>query len=178
MPRRWATRRKIEAGRSIDETERAAIEEELAQRVGRFLCLASLDRGARSRAELERRLSRYGLPTAVVERTVAAIDASGLVDDPALARSLVASLRRRGYGESRIRQALRSRGLPDLGGDDWAESEDEAVLRAIEALGRRYRDEPNRAIGFLARRGFAVAVCRRAVERRASAGGRSVLRDP
>lgn len=168
MPRRWATRRKIEAGRAIDEAERAAIEEELAQRVGRFLCLASLARGDRSRAELERRLVRYGLPAAVVERAVATIDASGLVDDRGLARSLAASLRRRGYGESRIRQTLRNRGLPDV--DREAESEDDAVLRAVEALGRRHRDDPRRAIGFLARRGFDPGICRRAVEQRGTDG--------
>lgn len=163
MPRRWAARRGIEPGRVVPVDERDAIEAELADRVGRFLCQASLGRGARSRAELEQRLVRYGLAPCVIERTIASIEAAGLTDDDELAASVARSLRRRGYGESRIRQTLRRRGLGDAGHEPEPESRDEAVARAVAALGRRHPDAPARAIGFLARRGFPADVCRRAV---------------
>lgn len=173
MPRRWAAKRSIEPGRALLEAERATIEEELALRVGRFLCLASLDRGGRSRAELSRRLERYGLPSSVVERALASIDASGLTDDDALARSVATSLRRRGYGDGRIRQALARRGLADTVASAPPEPVDDVVARAVEALGRRHRDDPRRAIAYLARRGFPFDVCRRATEQRAADDARA-----
>lgn len=168
MPRRWAAKRSIEPGRALAEGERATIEEELALRVGRFLCLASLDRGGRSRAELTRRLERYGLPASVVERALASIDGSGLTDDDALAQSVTLSLRRRGYGDRRIQQALARRGLPDTSAVAPPEPHEDAVRRAVAALGRRHRDDPRRALAYLARRGFPFDVCRSATEQRAA----------
>lgn len=168
MPRRWAVRRSIAPGRELDDHEQTRIEEQLSERVGRFLCVVALDRGGRSRAELERRLARYGLPARVVERTIAAVSEAGLADDDALASSLVRSLRRRGYGDARVRRTLARRGLDGAAAELPPESREDAVDRAVGALGRRHGGDPARAVAFLARRGFGLDVCRAAVASRAT----------
>jgi SOS response regulatory protein OraA/RecX len=166
VPRRWAARRRLEPGRELPDHERTAIEDDLVERVGRFLCLAALGQGPRSAVELRRRLERYGLAPAVVDRTLVVIGRTTLVDDGQLAGAVASSLRRRGYGDARIRQTLARRGLSAAAPAVPPEPLDDAVSRARTALGARHRGDPARATVWLARRGFALEACHRAVRGR------------
>jgi regulatory protein len=100
--------------------------------------------------------------------------ARGYVDDAAFARQWVAARAARGYGASRLRMELRTRGiapslisaaLDGLGGDD------DALARAREAARRRLpalrRGRPDRVAprlrDYLLRRGFSTGVIVRVV---------------
>lgn len=117
------------------------------------LALAYVARFAASAAKLETYLKRKlrergwggeGKPDtpAIVARFVAA----GYVDDEAYARSKAGSLRRRGYGERRISQALDAAGIDAGLREDVRGSEGEQ-RRAALALARKRRLGPWGAAG-------------------------------
>lgn len=132
--------------------------------VARAICLRLLTARARSRVELAEALRRRGVPedaaTAVLDRFVAV----GLIDDAALAASLVgAQHAERGLARRAIAVKLRQRGL---GGELEAaltaiDAEDErARARALVARRRRAMAglppdvQARRLVGFLARKGY------------------------
>jgi regulatory protein len=88
----------------------------------------------------ERGWSGSGRPP--VERLVERFAELGYVDDRAFASARTASLLRRGYGERRVRQALRGAGIAE---EDCAEAGDiseEEALAAVHRFARRRRLGP------------------------------------
>jgi regulatory protein len=77
----------------------------------------------------------------VVERLVERFAELGYVDDRGFAASRSASLLRRGYGERRVRQALRGAGINE---EDSAEARD---ISAEEALAAAHRFARRRKLG-------------------------------
>jgi regulatory protein len=142
--------------------------------VARKILLDQLTGQARSRAELETRLARKGVPGPVAERLLDRFEEVGLVDDEAFARAWVQS-RQPGKGLARraLAQELRRKGV----GDDTArlaldeidpEDEVEAArrlvrrkLRSVERLGREVA--ARRLTGMLARKGYPSGLCFRVV---------------
>jgi len=145
------------------------------------LALNYVGRYATTRAKLASYLSRkltergWSRPDeAPVEAIVARLAALGYVDDRAFARARAASLSRRGYGERRIREALRAAGV---GREDAeaGESAGRGALRAALHLAERRRigpfaaEEPDRAarqraFGILLRAGHRPDLARRLVD--------------
>ena len=103
-------------------------------------CLHLLSLRARSRAELEERLTSAGFAQETIERVLADLERAGLVNDEEFARSWVAGrkagggtgrrklrweLRRKGIGEELVRRVLED------------EVDEEAELREAMELARR-----------------------------------------
>ena len=112
------------------------------------LALAYVARFAASAAKLESYLKRKlrergwdGEGTPPVAETVARCVQAGYVDDAAYARMKAGSLRRRGYGERRIEQALGAAGIAQPLREDARADEGEQRQAAL-ALARRRRLGP------------------------------------
>jgi regulatory protein len=143
-------RAELRAGRPLDrETARR-----LAREVRREKALARASRALatrdRSRGELESRLAQAGVPELAREEALAALEASGLVDDARVAESRAGELARRGYGDLAIRSDLARRRISS-----------EAIAEAIEAL----EPEPERARAVVEARGATPAILRRLAAR-------------
>jgi regulatory protein len=143
-------RAELRAGRPLDrETARR-----LAREVRREKALARASRALaardRSRGELESRLAQAGVPESAREEALAALEASGLVDDARVAESRAGELARRGYGDLAIRSDLARRRISS-----------EAIAEAIEAL----EPEPERARAVVEARGATPAILRRLAAR-------------
>jgi regulatory protein len=135
---------------------------------------------ARGESELARRLVLKGFPPETARGAVERLKELQLVDDRALARQKVETLRAQGRGEIRIRQDLRRLALPRALVDEaLAATAGEAAAaaeerRAWDALQRRAKrlgaGLDRRALyrrlgGFLGRQGFHPDVVRDALER-------------
>jgi regulatory protein len=129
----------------------------------------------RSRRELERRLVQAGFDPQDVGPELERLERVGLIDDEAFARAVVQSRAGR-RGESRravagrLAQAGVDRATAEQALDDAALDEDAAAERlAVERASRLHGLEPHvahqRLAGFLARRGYAPEVARRAARR-------------
>jgi regulatory protein len=143
-------RAELRAGRPLDrETARR-----LAREVRREKALARASRALatrdRSRGELESRLAQAGVPESAREEALAALEASGLVDDARVAESRAGELARRGYGDLAIRSDLARRRISS-----------EAIADAIEAL----ELESDRARAVVEARGATPAILRRLAAR-------------
>jgi regulatory protein len=103
--------------------------------------------------------------------------ALGYVDDRAFATARAASLGRRGYGERRVREALRAAGIADEDSAEAAESARQGAWNSALRFARRRRigpfaeAEPDRAsrekaLGALLRAGHPVDLARRIVAAR------------
>jgi regulatory protein len=143
-------RTELRAGRPLDrETARR-----LAREVRREKALARASRALaardRSRGELESRLAQAGVPESAREEALAALEASGLVDDARVAESRAGELARRGYGDLAIRSDLARRRISS-----------EAIAEAIEAL----EPESDRARAVVEARGATPAILRRLAAR-------------
>lgn len=112
------------------------------------LALTYVARFATSRAKLEsylrRKLRERGWegssepdPTAVAMR----FEAAGYIDDEQFARTRAGSLRRRGYGERRVDQALREAGISD-DRREAARGSERALRQAALVLARKRRFGP------------------------------------
>ena len=142
------------------------------------LALAYVGRFATSRAKLAAYLDRKlrergwaGERPADVGTLVERLARLGYIDDKAFALSKARSLTARGYGERRVRQALRGAGIAE---DDGEAARDHAVGEAVEAalrLARRRRIGPfansplspkdrERALSAMLRAGHGFALAR------------------
>jgi regulatory protein len=133
--------------------------------------LATLARKERTTAELAAWLRRRGHDAAQVETALEALAEAGELDDERFARRFADDKRElRGWGPERIADALASRGVPAhlvelaLEGDTDADQ----VSRASGLLLRDERpladdSDRARALGFLARRGYAFDVAHEAI---------------
>ena len=150
LPAGAVVRAELRVGRPLDrETARR-----LAREVRRHKALARATRALsvrdRSRGELESRLAQAGIPEAARDEALAALEASGVVDDVRVAESRAAALARRGYGDLAIRSDLVRRRIPA-----------EAIAEAIEAL----EPEAERAHRIFDAHGATPAVARRLAAR-------------
>jgi regulatory protein len=135
---------------------------------------------ARLAAYLHRKLRERGWEGAdepPVERLVERMAALGYVDDRAFATARAASLGRRGYGERRVREALRAAGIAEEDGADAAETAREGAWDSALRFAKRRRIgpfadvEPDRAgrakaLGALLRAGHPADLARRIVAAR------------
>jgi regulatory protein len=138
--------------------------------------LRALARRALSRREMSERLKRKGFGAAAVRAELARLTAAGLLDDGALALSVVRGRLADGHGRRAATLALRRRGVGREEADAALgtiveEEEGEALARALARAARRYpafRSLPQarrKVIRYLLARGFGVAAINRALAR-------------
>jgi regulatory protein len=142
--------------------------------------LAALARKERTVGELEAWLAERGHPPEQIDAAVSRLIEDGALDDERFARRYAEDKRDlRGWGPTRIAEALRGRGLaPGLIEAALAvDGQDDQLERAVALLERRGEppvDEASRAraLSYLARRGYEVELAYEAVracERRTAA---------
>lgn len=128
--------------------------------------LRILTAAPRSRHELERSLARKGYPEHVATAVLDRMDAVGLVDDTSYAELIVRTRQaERGLARRAIAVELRRRGLDDdVAADALAQVDEDAERERGAELARRHvartrgldRDvRVRRAVGSLARKGYA-----------------------
>ncbi|MGL6279291.1 MAG: hypothetical protein ACRC50_07010 [Gaiella sp.] len=149
-------------GDVIDERRRSELEDALQRDRARRFVVRSLAARAQSVGEIEAKLARRGVPTAIASEAIELARGYGYLDDDELAAQVARGLRARGYGRRRAERALAARLLPRevvesalaAAYDDGDETAD-----AVAALGRRSFGDGDagrrRAAAFLARRGFS-----------------------
>jgi regulatory protein len=147
--------------------------------VARTIALRKLTAAPRTRAQLADALSRGGVPDDVTDATLDRFEDLGLVDDAEFARqwarsrqagrglarrALAYELRQRGVGDDVVKDALDD---PELA--DELETARALVHRKVTAAGPRLSDpvererQLRRALGMLARKGYAAGVAALAV---------------
>jgi regulatory protein len=128
-----------------DKRPRPPLDPEGLERLGLFYA----GRYATTRAKLAQYLRRKledrgwsgpGEPS--VERLVERFAELGYVDDRSFASARTASLLRRGYGERRVRQALRGAGIAEADCAEAADISGEEALAAAHRFARRRRLGP------------------------------------
>jgi SOS response regulatory protein OraA/RecX len=156
---RWRTvpvaavvRAGLAVGQALDRPAARALARELRRAAaigGATRALAARDR---SRAALDERLARAGVPAAARADALDGLERAGLVDDARLARSRAQALAERGYGDAAIRARLAREGVPD-----HLSREAVDVLEPERDRARRLTDGEGgtpRALRRLASRGF------------------------
>ncbi|MCC6170019.1 MAG: RecX family transcriptional regulator [Caldilineaceae bacterium] len=127
----------------------------------------------RSEQEMATYLAGKGYVEEVTAAALARLRARGYVDDAAFARYWVDNRTRfRPRGTRALRYELRQKGLDSPTIDEALEEQDEdaAAWAAAAPMAARWAGLPReefdrKLIGFLARRGFNYAICRRVAER-------------
>jgi regulatory protein len=148
--------------------------------VARLIVLRRLERGPRTRAQLEQACARRNVPEWAVTQLLDRFAELGLVDDEAYARAWVRSRHAgRGLGRRALRHELLTRGVDrDVIDEAVAEitSDDEdAAARALVRARRpglaRYdrTTQRRRLVALLARRGYSAAVAAAVVAREMAA---------
>ena len=139
--------------------------------------LTLLDFSARSRKELEERLSRKKFSAESVEYAVSKLEEAGLVNDEKLARETAEMLKQRGKGPELIRAELRKKGIAaetineliSAIKENSEETLEPAVALAAKKLKQMNKLPPDvaarRLTGFLARRGFSPDTVRQILKR-------------
>jgi regulatory protein len=160
--------------------ERAALDEEGLERAALGYAGRYATTRARLAAYLRRKLRERGWAGAdepPVDRLVERMADLGYVDDRAFAAARAASLGHRGYGERRVREALRAAGVADEDSAEAAESARRDAWDSALRFARRRRigpfaeSEPDRAgrekaLGVLLRAGHPADLARRLVAAR------------
>jgi regulatory protein len=142
-----------------------------------------LARRGMSRWELEQVLAKREIEPAVAQAELDRLESVGLLDDAALAVTLVYTQHtRKGLGRSAIAQELKRRHIaPELIEESLAEiADDDELERATELAMKRvgqlssYDDETakRRLHGFLARKGYNSSVVRQAMDAALATRGR------
>ena len=134
----------------------------------RALCLRLLTARARTRAELERQLTKRGYPDDVSARVLDRLAEVGLIDDADFAEQWVRSRRENaGKGKRALAAELRNKGVDNevitetLAGIDAAAERDRAErlvrdkLRREKLSGDDDAKVARRLVGMLARRGYS-----------------------
>ena len=139
------------------------------------LSMKALGRRALSRRELERALRDHGVDDEAASREGDRLARVGLLDDAALAQTLVASLQeRKGLGRTAIAAELARRMLAPAAieyalelidtGDELARAREVARKRATQLSSLDRETAVRRLSGYLARRGYSGSTVRAAVE--------------
>jgi regulatory protein len=158
----------VEQAREEPESEPEPDEEELAARAERISMHALTRRGV-STTELRRTLVSRDLPEHVVEAEIERLVRVGLLDDAALASTLVRTLtERKGLGRQALSSELRRRGLDshvvvaaldELDGDDEGARADELAQKRVGQLRSLDRaTAERRLVAFLQRKGYSGSV--------------------
>jgi regulatory protein len=128
-----------------DKPARPPLDSEALERLGLFYAGRYATTRAKLAAYLRRKLRERGWNGAgepPVDRLVGRFAELGYVDDKGFASARTASLLRRGYGERRVKEALRGAGIAE---EDSAEARDisaEEALAAAHNFARRKRLGP------------------------------------
>jgi regulatory protein len=139
-----------------------------------------LARRALSRRELTDRLARRGFPPAAIRAELHRLEAAGLLDEQAVAASVITGALRRGTGRRMASAALRRRRVAREAADGALRSLDPEAERAALALAvaraaRRYPgferlpDLRRKVIRYLLARGFGAGEIRAALAERTRA---------
>ncbi len=163
----------LQVGQMLSEEQIARLQAQDAEEMAYQRALRLLSLRPRSEAEVRRNLEKHRVAAEVIERVLARLRRSGLVDDAAFARQWVDNrntfrprgaralrqeLRQRGVSEPAIRQALQS-----LDEEALAEQAARKYLRKVQHLPW---PEFRRKLGaHLARRGFDYEIIAPVVER-------------
>jgi regulatory protein len=142
--------------------------------VARKILLDQLTGRARSRADLEKKLSQRNVPDDVATRLLDRFEEVGLVDDAAFAREWVAQRQEgRGLARRALAQELRRKGIDDEVARDALDDIDDAdELEAARVLVRRKLRSVRglesdkavrRLVGLLARKGYSSGISYRVV---------------
>jgi regulatory protein len=142
--------------------------------VARKILLDPLTGRARSRADLEKKLSQRNVPADVATRLLDRFEEVGLVDDAAFAREWVAQRQEgRGLARRALAQELRRKGIDDEVARDALDDIDDAdELEAARVLVRRKLRSVRglesdkavrRLVGMLARKGYSSGISYRVV---------------
>lgn len=178
----------LATGDSLDEAGLEALQREDETYRARDGALNLLSHRARSRAEIRRRLARKEFGPAVIDETLAWLDARGYLDDAAFAESFIRDrLRLRPRGRLGLLTELRRKGVDEAtavaavdrvmeaedvdeaalaidAADAWARKNQPAVKNAAGSRDDRQRAR-RRLYAHLARRGFAPDAVRAGVDR-------------
>ena len=161
----------LRTGMELSGEQIGALKSAAKATTARVTAANMIGRRALSRKELERRLVRKGADEADAEAAADWLEDIGAVDDTAYAAAIARDYGRRGYGEARVREELRRRGVPrELWEDALAEMPDSgAVLDALiqKKCAGELTDpkEIRRVSDSLLRRGFSWSQVRSAVSR-------------
>lgn len=136
--------------RSCEEAYRKALDTAARQLACRAL----------SQKQLQDRLLAKGFAEDAAEYAVAWLAARGLLNDEAFAAGVTRSYEKRGYGENRIRQELRRRGVDRDAADEALTQHTPDLAQMTALLDKRLRGdlsdrrEVDKAIAALQRRGY------------------------
>jgi len=158
----------LRVGVSLDDLQRAALDDAVGALVTYDRALNLLAAQARSRRDLRRRLLQKGEPEARVDSALDRLAAAGLLSDDAFARQFARSrVLGRGASKRRVRDELFRRGVSGAAANEAIEEvfDDEQVDESalVEAAARKKLrtlvtlDAPTRRrrlYAFLARRGY------------------------
>lgn len=144
------------------------------------VALRMLGRRALSRRELAERLARRGFPPAAIRAELHRLEAAGLLDEEAVAASVVAGTLRRGAGRRMAAAALRRRRIAREAADGALSALDPEAERAAldQAVARAARRHPGferlpevrrKVIRYLLARGFGAGEIRAALAERTRA---------
>jgi len=160
-----ADARATEAEREVDERARDGAHEKAGRRATN-VSLHQLARRGMSRWELEQVLRKREVEESVAQAELARLTSVGLLDDAALAVSLVYAARaRKGQGRQAIERELRRRHIDDdaiteaLADFDQEEEQERAIEVAMKRVGQLSgvddQTAERRLYGYLMRRGYS-----------------------
>ena len=132
-----------------DKRPRPALDAEGLERLGLFYAGRYATTRAKLAAYLGRKLKERGWSGSgepPVERLVERFAELGYVDDKGFASARTASLLRRGYGERRVKEALRGAGIAEADSAEARDISGEEALAAAHRFARRKRLGPYAAI--------------------------------
>lgn len=163
----------LKKGQQLDAAQVAAFKAEGDIDLAYQRALRYLGMRPRSENEMTTYLAGKGYPEEVIAAVLARLRGRGYVDDAAFARFWVDNRTRfRPRGARALRYELRQKGVDSPTIDEALEDQDEeaSAWAAAESKAGRWGDLPReefdkKLIAFLARRGYAYAVCRRIAER-------------
>lgn len=157
-------------GKELSEDDLSALMDAAQKVSAKQRAIRIVSATAISERELQRRLEQRGEKKEDAAEAVTWLKNMGAVDDGAMAKRVVESALRKGYGESRIRQELYAKGIP---GEFWEEvlSDLPDMSAAIDSfLEKKLRGtvdekELKRAADALLRRGHSWGDVSRALRR-------------
>ena len=177
----------LKKGKALAVDEQAALLAREQVHRARAAALDYLTYGAKTTAEVRRKLRSKGLDEAAVEDALAHVVRYGYLDDAAYARAYARGrFAGRGHGPQRLRADLLRRGVPreavNAALDELAEAEDLAEAarhhgrRRWHALARETdpRKRKQKTMDFLVRRGFAFDLAREVTDALARSEGEEI----
>lgn len=160
----------LEEGLEVVQAELEASLKDTESAQARERALRLLGYRERSVQELRKRLIDDGYPTAITDGVIERMTESGLVDDERFARAWARTRAAAGFGSTRVRRELSLKGVdPDLSAEALAEAYagQDPLASARKLIGNTQlvtRNDRDRAIRKLLRRGYDISTAIRAVD--------------